>query len=394
MKLIDLEPDVPVKETWEWLSDILVAYDGTEQRISLRGGAPRYSLDLSFTAVNTNDLNRIWQRLIAARNQAWVPEYHLHTRLTAGASSGATRLYFDPTQTDIREGESLYLQGEGVKIVQTMHSDGATITVALSNTIPKYAIVCPVDIMIIDGQPGLSMEASNNVGKFELGGVYNRKRATLHRPGTSSPLTLWNDVPVLDVRPLATGNGSETIVEDNITIDNKTSDITIINKWDQAKLRIAKSFLINRYSNSCQNDGVKHLDYWRWFFEYCRGSAKKVWVPTYRDDLICVENPSSGASSVLVEDYTYAQELFFGQTTHIYLEIETAQGTHRCEATGVGSVGQNTQVNISPSLPAGWVDVKRISFLIPSRLDGDSINLEHYQLHSILSASFRSAENE
>lgn len=392
MEFLDLEPEVPVKETWEWKTDVLESYDGTEQRISLRGEAPRYMVDLSLLATEDTDLNTTWQRLIASRSQAWVPEYHRFVETTTDAALGANRLYFDPDQTDIRVGEYLAIRGDGVYLVTTAHSDGASISPNLAKAAPAKSIVAPVDILILDNQPSVSRGRSNTVGKFSLRGRYNRARATLTRPGISETLTIWNDIPVLDVRPLANEEVSDIVIEDNIIIDNDIGLVSIINKWNQAKTKTSKSFLVNRYENSCSNEGVRSQDFWREFLSYCRGSAKKIWLPTYRDDLICVENPDNGGDSILVEGFVYAQTLFFDQDTYIYLEIETEQGTHRCVVTSVGSVGNNTQCNFVPALPSGYVDVTRISFLLPSRLEGDSIEWQHHQLHSIISLNLRTSE--
>lgn len=391
-KIIEQVPEVPVKETWEWLTDVLQSYDGTEQRISLRGGAPRYKLDLALKATNNFILNQTWQRLITSRSKAWVPEYHLFTLTTAKSNSGSTRLYFDPNTTDIRAGENIYIMGYGVVQVTTMETDGCNLEDNLTSAINKDSIIAPAFIMIIENNPTSSMGSVNTVADFNISGLYNKKRTSLYRPGVSDPLTYWNSEVVLDVRPLATSS-KETILEDNVTFDNGTSEVTIYNKWDEAKISSQKAFLINKNTSNCQNDGLKSIDYWRWFFHVIRGSGKKFWLPTYRNDLICLEDPEDEGSTILVEGFTYAQDIFAEKATHVYLEIATAQGTHRCEVESLGSAGQNTEVNFTPALPSGWVNVERVSFLVPSRLDGDKVEWEHYHLHSILNLNFRSAEN-
>lgn len=392
-KILDLVPEVPVKETWEWLTDVLQSYDGTEQRISLRGGAPRYKLDLTLKATNNEDLNRTWERLIASRSKAWVPEFHLFSLTTSASPSGSSRLYFNPATTDVRAGENLYIHNYGIVEVTTMESDGCNLEDNLTATIPINTIIAPAFVMIIQNNPSIKRMNVNSVADFNVSGLYNKKRTTLYRPGVSDPLTYWNSEVVLDVRPLATAM-TETILEDNVTFDNGTSEVTIYNKWDEAKINSEKAYLIEKGINNCQNDGLKSIDYWRWFLHVIRGSAKKFWLPTYRDDFICAENPDSEADSILTEGLIYAQELAAVKDTHLYIEIVTLQGTHRCEITGVGSgPDETTEIFFTPALPAGWVDVTRISFLIPSRLDGDSVEWEHYHLHSILNLSFRSAEN-
>ena len=391
-KVIEQVPEAPVKETWEWLTNVLQSSDGTEQRISLRGGAPRYMLDLSFKATNNNTLNQTWQRIIASRNTAWVPEYQLFTTTTAASNSGTARLYFDPDKTDIRAGENVFIMGYGVVEVTTMETDGCNLSANLSSDVLRNTVIAPAFIMVIKSSPNINRAAVNTVGDFSVSGLYNKARTSLYRPGVSDPLTYWNSEVVLDVRPLASAT-RETVLEEDETFDNSVGAVSLFNKWSEAKISSDKSFLIDKLIGSCQNDGLKNFDYWRWFFHVIRGSAKKFWLPTYRDDFVCVSNPSSGASSVIVEGQTYAQELHGVQSTHIYIEIETEQGTHRCEITSVGNSGSDSEVFFTPALPSGWVNVTRISFLVPSRLDGDKVEWEHHHSHAVLNLSVRSAEN-
>lgn len=389
MEILDLEPEVPVSEVWQWLTDLLVSYDGTEQRISLRGGAPRYSMNLKLLTTDIKSLNETWHKLIASRGKLLVPEYQYATATTQLSPGAAARVYYTPSKTDIRLAEKFHILGYGVVEVLSLQVDGATLTANLTTPIPAGTTIAPIHEMIVSNPPSKKDAFVNYVSDFSISGTFNKRRSTLTRPGVTTTLTLWNARPVLDVRP-SINEVSESVIEDDIIIDNSISAITLINKWDEAKLKSSKSFLVYRNSQEpCETEASRSLDYWREFLQYCRGSAKKFWLPTYRDDLVLINQPADSASSIITEGFSYGQKLFTAKFTYLYLEIATSGGTHRCTITGVGSSGSNTEVFFTPALPAGWSDLSRISFLVPARLDGDSVQWEHFPLHSVLNVDFR-----
>ena len=388
-------PETPVKEQWEWLTDILIATDGTEQRISLRGDTPRVTQKARYLFVKRADMVRFSNLLATCSNILWVPEWQYSTRTTAETLSGASRLYYDPALTDIRAGEWVMVDDLVYSVSETF-SDGATVTTALPATLPKFSLVAPVAEAILEDGSSFSRLAVNEVGESSLSVTYNRRRLQLPRPGTSSPLLLWAGVPVLKVRPLADNNIEETITANQVIVDNKISAISLIDKWQYSRIGGARQFKTERIpvEANCGLDHLKNLDYWRWFLSYCRGAARKFWMPTFRPDFTLAESPLANASSLLFKEIEYAETVFSQFPTHRTLYLKTGAGDHFCTVSSVAIESGNCRATITPSLPAGvgWNVIEEVSYLLPMRLANDVVELDHYGLYSILNLNVRTAE--
>lgn len=381
-------PDVPVKETWEWATDVLVSNDGTEQRIAARGSVPRVTQKARYVFTDRNTLAAFSNSLLTALNEMWMPEWQFVTRLTQQTAGGATRLYFDHSLTDIRDEEYLIV-GSSIYQVTIIHSDGATVTPALVAIAPVGSRVAPAGLAIIEDGSPLSRLSVNTVGESSLNGTYNRPRTALTRPGNASTLTLWSGVPVLNVRPLGDKNVEENVITEQIVIDNNVGAITLIDRWDYPRANISCQFMVNRTPIvSCASETVKDMDYWRHFFSYVRGAQRKFWLPTYRNDLTWY---SGTGTSLTVEEGSYATNIFPIMPTHKYLKItNTSGGIHYCTVTAAVLSSGRSALTITPSRPAGTVS--EISYLLPVRLNTDRVEWEHYGLHSLLNFSVRTAE--
>lgn len=380
-------PQVPVREVWEWKSNVLEAYDGTEQRIALRG-APRTMLSLSFVVTNQLLLTRLWNSLLIARSDFYVPEFQYATRTTQAGTLG--RVYFDPAVTDVRVGEYLYLKEyTNVHQVTAVYSDGCDLDLTINTA--KNLLIAPMNRFFGKASPSMNRYAVSQVAEMSLEGVYNRSRSSLIRPDTSDPLTYWNSVAVLDCRPLATSL-QDVVLEDNILVDNEISLLTLFNKWDEAKVQLTRQYLVERYPQGCTSDGLKSLDWWRHFLQFCRGSAKKFWLPLYHEDYPIAVNPPAGTGAIVVSNPFYFQLFVNKKLTHLWIQISSASWTHRTKVTSIGSVGSNLQLNLQNDLP-DLSPITRVELLLPCRLDGDSVEWEHYARHSIVSLKIRTAEN-
>lgn len=392
MEVLTHIPEIPVKENWEWLSDILTSNDGSEQRIAIRGSVPRVSQDLKYRFTSTYDIRKFWNTLLGGRGVFYLPEYQYSTKISSKSLSGSSRVYYGPDKTDIRVGEKVIIKNELFE-VNSVYSDGCDFTTNLTFDLEIGDMIAPVAESVLDDNSTLSRFSVNEVSDARIKATYNRNRSQLSRPGTSASYALWNSIPVLDVRPISDGVIDTTIIEGQFLLDNKIGPINLINNYNYPKISTSRKFIVDRVIESqCNTETRRSSDYWRHFFEYCRGSARKFWMSTFRSDLEISGAVSDGASNILVEGTEYSNLIFDLMTTHRNIEIVTSNGTHMCEITSSSVEGSNSRLQISPSLPSGWTDVERISFLLPMRIGGDSVTWEHYGLHSFLNFSVRLAE--
>ncbi len=386
----DIIPETPVTEEWQWLTDNIVAVDGTEQRIALRGEMPRVEENLKVIFDNSTKIRKFYSDLMAAVGRLWIPEFQYATRTLSDSVTGGFNLYFDTSKTDIRAGEYVLIQTPltaALVEIDVLTVTGATVTSALTFDIPKGSLIMPGSPALLNDGSGLSRYAVNEVAETTLVCKMLRQRAQLVRPGSTVTLPTYLGVPVFEKRPLA-----DEMVDDNVStgqqsIDNQTGLPDIISRWDYSRIGGARSYKVNRIQRP------EEMDYWKTLFAYMRGAARKVWVPTYRTDMRVTVQPAEETSTFTIEGTEYAEKLF-PIVTHRYIEVETASGIHRANVIGASVSGVGSIILFNPGLPAGagWTDIKRISFLLPMRMAEDKVTWKHYGLESLLQLSLITAE--
>lgn len=386
----DIVPEVPVNETWEWLSDLMIATDGTEQRIALRGEMPRVELNLKVKFDSSESIRRFYSDLASSVGRLWIPEYQYATRTTAASASGTLQLYFDNAQTDIRDGDYILVQTPLTAMlveIDVLNASGALVTSALLADIPEGSLVMPGSAALIDNQTSLDRYAVHEAAETNLNCKMIRQRSTLVRQGSAITLPTFLTFPVVDRRPLADELVKDEVSTGQVSIDNQTGLPDIISRWDYSRIGGPRTFKVNRIK------APDEIDYWKTVFAYCRGQARKFWMPTYRDDMKLAVAPSDATTTYTIEGTQYAEKIW-PIITHRYIEIETASGIHRTQITGASVTGSNTIILLTTPLPtgAGWRNVSRISYLLPVRLNDDKIEWKHYGLESLLNLSIRTAE--
>lgn len=386
----DLTPETPLKEVWDWRTDMMTAYDGTEQRAALRGEHPRVEMSLKFKFSSVTEINAFYADLLSAGNKIWIPEYQYATRSTAASAAGTSQIFYDNTKTDLRDGEYLLIVSSGYsKLVQisSINANGALAAIALNDAIEKDALLIPGSIALLDDGRGVSRFPADGAAEASFNALLTRQRATLPRQGSSVALTNFLTVPVLDRRPLADDMVPDKLSTGQISLDNRLGLSDIISRWDYARMSGERTYRVNRVQTPSE------LDFWKTFLAYCRGKARKFWTSTYRSDLTPVSSPIDGATAYTVSGTDYVNKIY-QIPTHRYIEIETSSGTHRASVTGATLSGNNSVITFTPAVPlgSGWQNINRISYLLPCRLNDDKIEWEHTGLTSFLSISIKTAE--
>ena len=386
----DIVPEVPVTETWEWLSDLMVATDGSEQRIALRGEVPR--IELSFKAVfdSKEQIRRFYGDFLAAVGRLWLPEYQYTTRTTAKTTAGTNLLYYDNTKTDIRAGEYVLIQtptNAALVEVTSLTVSGALLTSNMLFDIPTDSLIMPGSPALIDNQTALARYAVDDVAEVSFNARLTRQRTVLTRTGSAVSLPQFLGVPVVEKRPLADELVKDEVSTGQLSLDNQTGVQDIISRWDYSRIGGPRTFKVNRMY------APEEMDYWKTVLAYARGRARKFWMPTYRQDLKVIVTPADAATNYTVEGTQYAEKVY-SLPTHRYIEIETSSGTHRTTIIGASVSGGNSVILFDPAVPtgAGWKVINRISHLLPVRINDDKVEWKHYGLESLLNLSIRTAE--
>ena len=146
-----------IRERLEWLTDVLIARDGTEQRVRLRD-YPRRSLEYSILASSAAQpldalLWGLQGRLVA------VPLWWDATRLTAALSAGATSITLDTATRDYQAGGLLAL-GDGqasqeLAEIDTVSAGSLTLVRPLTANWPVGTIAAPARYARLEPSQGV-----------------------------------------------------------------------------------------------------------------------------------------------------------------------------------------------------------------------------------------------
>ena len=384
-------PEIPVKETWEWMTDIQVSSNGKEQRRALRG-SPRRSSEFDILVLNPDDYQTQWASLLAATNGLLVtPFFQWAGGITVPVLSGSTEVFCDLSRADVRAGENVLLYAR----------DG-------SSFLSKVLLLRDTSIVLED-IIGLNFDTSSivipmfscyiaNKTKIDISNYYDDKisystmvsdtRAEFGRGVTN--FTVVDGLVVLDKQPLSSETSDMTFDGGNKLLDYNTGLRTLYTPWSEVRIQQSRSYRLNRVLNPADSD------YWRDFLaNVAVGQQNSFLVPSFKHDFtLGLPNPA-GASFIEVVGTGYL-DVFQNNPSLVYISFLSGNGsTHYAKINSVltGSVEGNSILSFSPSLPVGdtsFTDMARISLMAVSRLGSDKVELSHTALYTTITVVTRS----
>lgn len=388
--VVNIIPDVPVIEKWKWLTDVMTATDGTEQRVALRS-VPRRSQTARLIATTEEQVKANMKRLqFDSTGLIVVPYFAYATEITAPSAAGTSDLTFDPKYTDVRAGEYVFILTptgeEELASLLTLGVSGATTDAPLTVDVPKGSIIAPAFASIITGKPSVDRFAVNYAAEIRFDSEVALTRSDFSRPNSLATITYYDGYPVLDQRPLVPNRTVNDTFDSGLQVfDYETGDRELVTHWDWARIYGERQFMIRRYEQP------EVMDYWRDFLNIVKGLAKPFLVSTLRNDHQLAEDPVDSSRQILILGSDYAS-LYFHMESHKRLVLKTAAGdlfvtidTAEVDANG------NSLCTMTSPLPTGaeYTQISQISYLLKVRLDSDEVELEHHALDSFLNLRWR-----
>lgn len=381
----NLIPDVPVQETWEFLTDVLTAYDGTEQRISLRRD-PRRTIEFDVDIIDLEQRQEQYELIYKNMGlQAIIPAYQHATRITQTSFIGASRLYFDSTKTQMRVGESIAIiniktQKAIVAAVTVIYTDGVTIGSSLGEDVDTGNYVYPCHAMVIQNGSGLTMNSITGKLSIKAEGY---SQPALPRPGASVSIDTVDGLNVMKLRPLISADEQFGFRAEIMDFDVGLK--TILRKADpHPTIAGNRQWLIKRYDNS------EDEDYMREFIDQVRGGQKAWLMPTWFPDLTLasISTPDPLEGTVIINEVNYPS-LFFPHPTWQYIMIQYDQlppSYHKVVGASVRELDGLVDLSFSPPLADNPLvsDIKTISFMLKVR-GSDRISRRHEHRETVYS---------
>lgn len=360
-------PLVGMTESLEWMTDIIEAHAGSEQRIRVRQ-EPRQSFEASILLNDPLQLSKLRVAIAAWQHREWGwPCWHEAVKLAATLPAASSSIPVDTTAADFRAGglAIVHTSPTAYEVVEvdTVAADSLALAEPTTLEHPAGASVMPLRMARMASQArrddhpekvrasrySVTMQVVDNIELTTEAAAlqylgYDVLSDPLLMPGETMPRQIDRALDVIDPGPGAWATFARTDYP-GVTTDHKWMLRTPAQAWA----------------------------FRRWLHRRA-GRLNPVWIPSRTHDLVLAAQPTAVATTIQVKDVNYRNVgLNIPGMTHI--AAFAANGSFVCrKITGAvaGSVGRE---NLTINAALGFTDVTRISFLCLHRFAADRISL-------------------
>jgi hypothetical protein len=360
----------PVIEWYEWLTDVLTAYDGGEQHIGLRA-LPRWGME--YESALSGDVKRLFDTILHNRQALSfaLPLWPDVTRIDQSAGIGDTTLYLNTTDLGFQVGQRAILFSSPLVYesfeVSAITADTLVADQALTADWPAGTRIYPMRYVRLTQRQKLDrenahvrtmrfafeMEGGEAGTAAESGVTYRGEPAYLAKPNWAADLT------------------------DEFTRKLQILDYLTCNKFshdesDRPTIYQAMNWpLLNRAARRA---------FIQWLYARA-GKYNGVWVPTHNADLVVVAPIGAADSTIDVRYCGYS--LFTKQAINRRdIVIWTRSGTTYLRRLHSSSKISATVERLSIGADVLGVgldtaDILKVSFLMYMRLASDKTEIRH-----------------
>lgn len=375
LNILQSQPEIPVMEYVKYVTVINPTYDGTEQRAMLRV-IPQIRMQFS-TIIENDAQRRQWLNFSIGMlgRTILVPMYQYGARVTQLAAEGDTEIKFDTGSmllhvTDYIVAFNAYNNEQVVGRVSQINADGVIVDAPLGGTIGDTWLVCPCTNMAVADKRVIGMMAIG--GEFEIEVETNNGYSIERDGGYLVEPPRYEGMYVLDKRPLANDRVDETYTRSITIRDNNTAPRLL----EQERLYDGSSgerFFVTQRG--------KPFDYWRAFMHETRGMAVKFLMPTWRNELPPVRPLEPDSANIFIGEPLYVE--WFKDERYRLIMLETEGGIVYRRVNEAYDQGDGTAliiVNALSGTDPRFLNVKRISLMLTTRLSTDEFEFEHGML--------------
>lgn len=364
--------DNEIIERLGWLTDVLISYNGREQRRRLRRYPRR---DVEFDALLVGVDRRTLEAAVAGwQARVWaLPLWWDGQLLAATLPAGSTSVPIDTTSREFKPNSVALLTtgAQAFEVIQVASVSAGSLTLSAPTTIewPAGAACYPTIAARMGTQQGTA--------RFTEDSLYFRAQFQASEPADavtasygSAPVYLG--YPVVDLGPILPGDiraGTEVKV---FAMDNQTAFEFVDDEAGQAFFAQQHGWLMKTHADKA---AVRALLY------YLQGRYAAAWFPTWAYDFKLVADATSGATNIDVEWVGYTQyQLNKPGRGHIRIERQDGTASHH-KITGSSEVSSSIErLGLTPAIAPALTtaDVRRISYLQLMRGTGDSNEIAHW----------------
>lgn len=364
------------QEVYEWKTDIITSYDGTEQRIKLRK-APRITTEATYS-IPQSEKRKAQNKMFGWLANPWVIPLWTEALRISSVSLGVTSLTFDVSDTELLSGGRalIFKDATNWELINITTVVGLTLTLEEPTTASySNAYLIPVRIGRIN--QGAVRDTDGYTDSYKL--PFILEDLNILDP-TIPTQYLGYDVDTRENISPNKGLISDNIVTRIDRIDQDVGVVDIIAPWTYNKI-------IRIYTMEMRSleEGIAFK---KWMYRRA-GKFRPFWMPTFEPNFI---NKSTGlvTDSLYVEKSDYIEFAF----NRVYIAIQLTDKTWRF--TKIINAAEDVLYDIlqfSDTLNIQASSIRLICFLTLKRLDSDRIEV-NYEGNAISSASIRTIEIE
>lgn len=369
--MVVLEPEVPITEQLQWLTTIMQAIDGTEQRQRKRR-YPRQIFNMIYRVATDNDWRSFRNALFGFHPGTFgLPMWHEARLLTAPVTLGDTTVYLDTRYADFRAGGSVMLwkspSSYDALTVVTVNEDSLVLE---SGTTQAYTVdetlVLPLRTAVVDS----SLSADKHTTGLEDWNVVFTVLDNETDFADSSSYLLHNSKVLLDDPNRMDSTLPDGLFREMGRLDNEVGVPVQYSDWDASRSVTRKSWVCNTPAQVWRVRQLLHA---------LRGSAVSFYMPTFYPDLVAV---AFASDSLDIERCGYTS-FVLGREPQKSLWLELTDGSIVTRQVVGQEVIDGTTERLT--VDTGWpysidpANVVRISFLRLCRIADDEVVLEHHQ---------------
>lgn len=308
-----------ITESWEYKTDILTSYDGSEQRICIRD-TPRHFLSYDYDAMNQYHSQMLRGQIRVKQDVPYyIPMWQNVSYLTSDLSKFSRQLPIDKDYVyDFRDVEYVELfigdtlTGANRNYVRRIKNIIGNV-LYLSSGIPKdldkrNAYLLPLRKCSIQPISGLNYVFSNGSGvtlNFEDIGLTTTKSISSEFLEYDTGINGWNKYSLPDKYL-----GKEVFLFEPVWVDDEDMQLTV-NK-NTNKLDNTSGVFLYDLKNSCSYDVIswdinlmskKEINRMIKFFKNMKGMQKGFWLPSMVNDIQISDNNLSNSDTIYTSFY-------------------------------------------------------------------------------------------
>lgn len=358
LAILPYQAEAPITETLEFLTDVLLSYNGSEQRLQMRT-MPRqtFAYKIPLQAWRTASAFNVGYQAIRKK---WAVPIWTQAQYVGEVTAAATSITCDTTLYDLRASSLafLYTSADNWQIVEISTTTGSLINVSNTLLYMAGAWLLPVRLGWVAGSIGNATSGYSGTASitFEIDDNLELTPAT---PAQYLSADIYNDASLLG----------------GATLDRKIQSRSGVVDYSLGKVARRDYWTNARYASPFRSvlNGPAEIKTYRDFLYRRAGKFREFWAPTFESNLRVVD------TGLITSTLTIERDGFADYSARKNIAVQSVDGTwYQSVATNPTPVASNRlELSLTPALSIKAADIARACYLGLNRLDTDRIELRY-----------------